>query len=140
MFFIILAILGPLLPFLFGRIMVIETFVSVGVTDPLLLLHFLIFEQGQRTAYREILITGDLSQEDVDHANAQLWAVQVSLLLGFGLPVLIWCPGLCPNLALAPIWHKHIWRRRVHLQKRNHLLRPTKSIAVHPWRPRVRDF
>ena len=32
-FFIILAILAPLLAFLFGRIMVIETFISVRATD-----------------------------------------------------------------------------------------------------------
>ena len=30
-FFIVLAILGPLLPFLFGRIMIIQTFTRVGV-------------------------------------------------------------------------------------------------------------
>jgi hypothetical protein len=58
-FFIVLAILGPLLPFLFGRIMVIETFV-----------------RNQRRAYREVLIAGDLSQDDVDRANAQLGAFQ----------------------------------------------------------------
>ena len=31
-------------------------------------LHFLIFEQNRRTTYHEVLITGDLSQEDVQWA------------------------------------------------------------------------
>jgi hypothetical protein len=42
---------------------------------------FLIFEQNQRTAYREVLIAGDLSQGDVDRARNQLGAFQVSLRL-----------------------------------------------------------
>ena len=43
-------------------------------------LHFLMFEQSQREIYREVLIAGDLSQEDVDRAAAQLGAWVVSLL------------------------------------------------------------
>ena len=77
MFFIVLAILGPLLPFLFGRIMVIETFPRVCTTN-LPLYIFLTSEQNQRAAYREVLIAGDLSQEDVNRATAQLGAFQVS--------------------------------------------------------------
>ena len=61
--FIILAFLGLLLPFLFGRIMVIETFISVCATDlpPYISLNF---AQNQRKVYREVLIAGDLSKED----------------------------------------------------------------------------
>ncbi|KAF9645600.1 hypothetical protein BDM02DRAFT_490337 [Thelephora ganbajun] len=57
--FIVLATLGPLLPFLFGRIMEIET-----------------FARNQRVVYREVLIAGDLSQDDVNRATAQLGAFQ----------------------------------------------------------------
>jgi len=35
-------------------------------------LYFLIFEQNRRTEYHEVLIAGDLSQEDVREAIAQL--------------------------------------------------------------------
>ena len=78
-FFVILAILGPLLPFLFGRIMEIKTFVRVRAR-PRFFLHPLISEQNQRRAYREVLIAGDLSQDDVARATAQLGAFQVSQL------------------------------------------------------------
>jgi len=58
--------------------MVIETFIRVRVTRLLFAFTFLIFEQNQRMAYREVLIAGDLSQDDVDRATAQLGAFQVS--------------------------------------------------------------
>ena len=77
-FFIILAILGPMLPFLFGRIMVIETLVRVCATDLPLHHAFLMFKKSQRMVYREILIAGDLSQHDVDLANNQSGAFQAS--------------------------------------------------------------
>ena len=35
-------------------------------------------EQNQRMVYREVLIAGDLAQEDVNRATAQLGAFQVS--------------------------------------------------------------
>ncbi|KAF9778318.1 hypothetical protein BJ322DRAFT_492827 [Thelephora terrestris] len=59
MVFAVLAILGPTLPFLFGRIMIIET-----------------FTQNQRAEYREVLIAGDLSPDDVNRATDQLGAFQ----------------------------------------------------------------
>jgi hypothetical protein len=77
-FFIALATLGPMLPFLLGRIMDIETFVCVRITVLPLSLAFLSFEQNQHMVYSEVLIAGDLSQEDVDRATAQLGAFQVS--------------------------------------------------------------
>lgn len=78
-FFVVLAILSPLLPFLFGRIMVIETFLRVcRTTNPPLFSIFLTSEQNQRTTYGEVLIAGDLSQEDVNRATSQLGAFQVS--------------------------------------------------------------
>jgi len=67
-----------MLPFLFGRIMVIETFVRVCVTDLPLPLACLIFKQHQRTVYHEVLIAGDLSQHDVDGATKHLEAFLVS--------------------------------------------------------------
>jgi len=76
-FFIVLAILGPMLPFLFGRIMDIQTLVRVRTTDLPLPCVFLIFEQSQSKTYREVLIAGDLSQGDVDRASNQLGAFQV---------------------------------------------------------------
>lgn len=79
MFFIVLAIIGPLLPFLFGRIMFIETFIRVRTTELLSPCTFPISEQNQRAEYREVLVTGDLSQDDVDRATAQYGAFQVSL-------------------------------------------------------------
>jgi len=39
--------------------------------------HFLIFEQNQREVYREVLIAGDLSREDLD-ASGRLWGRAVS--------------------------------------------------------------
>ena len=41
-------------------------------------LHFLILEQGQRKVYREVLIAGDLSMDDVSSAASELGAYQVS--------------------------------------------------------------
>jgi len=76
--FIVLAVLVPMLPFLFGRIMVIETYVRVRVTDLPPSRASLTSEQNQRNVYREVLIAGDLSQEDVDRAASQLGAFQVS--------------------------------------------------------------
>ncbi len=67
-----------MLPFLFGRIMVIETFVRVCATDLSLSRTFLIFEQNQRMVYCEVLIAGDLTQDDVYRANKQLKPFQVS--------------------------------------------------------------
>jgi hypothetical protein len=58
--------------------MEIETFVHVCTTKPLLPRTPLIPEQNQRRIYREVLIAGDLSQDDVDLATAQLSAFQVS--------------------------------------------------------------
>jgi len=40
--------------------------------------HHLILKQNQRKEYRQVLIAGDLSQEDVARATAQLGAFQVS--------------------------------------------------------------
>ena len=37
-------------------------------------MYFLIFEQNRRTVYHEVLIAGDLSQEDIIQAEAQLKA------------------------------------------------------------------
>lgn len=74
--FLVLAILGPLLPFLFGRIMIIETFTRVRAAAPSLYI-VLTFEQNQRTTYHEVLVTGDLSQDDVSRATDQLGAFQV---------------------------------------------------------------
>jgi len=66
--FVINAILGPLLPILFGRITEIETFISVRVTRNRQFLCFLIFEQNQqRKVYSEVLIAGDLSQDEINH-------------------------------------------------------------------------
>ena len=76
--FTILALLGPLLPFLFGRIMIIDTFVRVRAKDSQLRSSLLILEQNKRETYREILIAGDLSQEDVNNATNQFWAFTVS--------------------------------------------------------------
>jgi len=42
-------------------------------------LHFPIFEQNQRKSYREVLIAGDLSQEDIGQATTQLGEFQVSM-------------------------------------------------------------
>ena len=66
-----------MLPFLFGRIMDIQTLVRVRTTDLPLPCVFLIFEQSQSKTYREVLIAGDLSQGDVDRASNQLGAFQV---------------------------------------------------------------
>jgi hypothetical protein len=58
--------------------MVIKTFVRVRITSLPLFCTYLIFEQNQRTVYREVLIAGDLSRDDVDRATAQLGAFEVS--------------------------------------------------------------
>jgi len=77
-----------MLPFLFGRIMEIKTFIRVRAR-PALFLYFLILEQNQRKVYREVFIAGDLSQDDVARATAQLGAFQVSwLYIYFSPPVL----------------------------------------------------
>jgi len=64
-FFLTLVILAPQLPFLFEHITATEVFVSVRATccRPASL-HFTIFEQNQRKAYRKVLIAEDLSKED----------------------------------------------------------------------------
>jgi len=49
--------------------MVIRTFVHVCTTEPLLFVS-LIFEQNQHNVYREVLIAGDLSKEDMDQASS----------------------------------------------------------------------
>lgn len=67
-----------MLPFLFGRIMEIETFSRVRATKLPLPRIPLISEQSQRKVYREVLVAGDLSQDNVDLATAQLGAFQVS--------------------------------------------------------------
>ena len=67
-----------MLPFLFGRIMIIETFTRVCATDPPLSCNLLIFGQNQRSVYHEVLIAGDLSPDDVSMATSQLGAFQVS--------------------------------------------------------------
>ena len=77
-FFVVLATLAPALNFLFGRIIVIDAFVSVRATDLPSFLYSLIIEQNQRTTYREVLIAGDLSQEDLDQATVQLGEFKVS--------------------------------------------------------------
>jgi hypothetical protein len=76
--FLVLGVLGPLLPFLFGRIMIIDTFIRVRAAGSPLSFAFLTFEQNQRKEYREVLISGDLSQDDVGRATDQLGAFQVS--------------------------------------------------------------
>jgi len=67
-----------MLPFLFGRIMEIETFSRVCATKLPLSRTTLTSEQTQRKVYREVLVAGDLSQENVNLAAAQLGAFQVS--------------------------------------------------------------
>ena len=69
-------------------------------------LHFPIFEQNQRNSYREVLIAGDLSQEDIGQATTQLGVSQVSRTMGPGLPVLTPYPE--PDMVLTPIWQKRI--------------------------------
>jgi hypothetical protein len=68
-------------------IMNIETFVRVRTTDLPLSRAFLSFEQDQHMVYREVLIAGDLSREDVDRATAQLGAFQVSQAIGLSTRV-----------------------------------------------------
>jgi hypothetical protein len=58
--------------------MIIDTFVRVRATDSQLRSSLLIFKQNQREIYREVLIAGDLSQEDVSNAINQFWAFKVS--------------------------------------------------------------
>ena len=59
--------------------MVIETFVRVRASYGSVSLHFLIFEKNQNKAYREVLIAGDLSQEDLKQAESHV-VLQVSWL------------------------------------------------------------
>ena len=82
----VLAILCPMLPFIFGRIMTIETYISVSITDLLVLPCFLIFEQNQSTLYREVLIAGDLSPDDVDRARSQPQPFSLRVSLGITGP------------------------------------------------------
>jgi hypothetical protein len=56
----------------------ITTFIQVRATDLRRSRALLTFEQNQREVYREVLIAGDLSQDDVGRANKQLGAFQVS--------------------------------------------------------------
>jgi len=42
--------------------------------------YFLIAEQNRREVYREVLIAGDVSKEDVDRATAQISVWEVSRL------------------------------------------------------------
>jgi len=47
-------------------------------------IRFMLFEQNQRMVYREILIAGDLSKDDVERATNQFKAFEVSLrIIGF---------------------------------------------------------
>ena len=48
----------------------------------------LYFQQNQRKVYHEVLITGDLSKEDVDRMNARRGTDWVSHCGYFGLPIL----------------------------------------------------
>ena len=66
----ILAVLAPALPFIFGRIVEIKVFVRVSTTNLASKFNILISEQPQRKAYSEVLIAGDLSEEDVSRAKA----------------------------------------------------------------------
>ena len=118
-FFIILSILGPLLPFLFGRVMVIETFAIVRVIDLLPSSHFLIIEQSQNTTYSEVMIAGDLSEGDTARAHTRSIVVKVSHLLGIGLPVLMPLPDKWTQakMVLAPLWRKRPWNHRVPLRR-----------------------
>jgi len=78
-FFLLLVSLASSLDFLFGRIVGINIFIRVRATDPPPA-HLLIFEQSQYKAYREVLIAGDLSSDDIAGANVQYQAFTVSLL------------------------------------------------------------
>jgi len=108
-FFVILAILGPLLAFLFGRVLDIKTFVHVCAANLVSLSRFSNFEQNQRMEYHEVLIAGDLSQEDVARASNQLGAFEVTLQqLGLSPTVLTVSRvlpkrGLCSRMARAPL-------------------------------------
>jgi len=53
--------------------MAIETFVSVRATDLPPFLYSLIFEQSKRKVYREVLIAGDLTKEDVYRMETRGW-------------------------------------------------------------------
>ena len=77
-FFTVLAVLAPSLPFLFGRIMRIETFTRVRPTALPLPCVFLTFGQNQRMKYREVLITGDLSPDDISRATERIAGFNVS--------------------------------------------------------------
>ena len=61
---------------------------------------FLILEQNQSKVYREVLIAGDLSQDDLTRADTQV-VVQVSQLwMSFGPPVLT----PCQSQGVSRIW------------------------------------
>ena len=70
-------------------------------------LYFLIFEQNQSKVYREILIAGDLSEEDLGRAEALDVAFNVSQQrINFGLPVLTPYQGLWSEMGLSLIWQQ----------------------------------
>jgi hypothetical protein len=96
-----------MLPFIFGRIMSIETYISVSITDLPVLRCFLNFEQNQSKIYREVLIAGDLSPGDVDRARSQPGAFALKVSLGVIGPT-FYCsindyPAFWPNVARAPL-------------------------------------
>ena len=120
--------------------MEIKTFIRVRARITFFL-RLLISEQNQRRVYREVLIAGDLSQDDVARATAQLGAFQVSRLqTHFSLPTLTPCQGLCPDMDLTPLWQERARHCRIRVRQRNRLLRPTRSVAVHSWRFWGRNF
>ena len=70
-------------------------------------LYSLIFEQNQHKVYREVLITGDLSEEDVGRATAQLGAFEVGRLqMDFHPSILTLYQTLRLRVGLAPIWQQ----------------------------------
>jgi len=69
---------------------------------------FLIPEQNQRKTYREVLIAGDLSQEDISQATIQLVEFEVSQAVNGFASVLTPYQELHPNVVLAPIWQKRV--------------------------------
>ena len=102
---------------------------------PVSIFCFLIFEQGQRRIYSEVLIPGDLSPEDVDRAVAQLGASQVCrVYMCFGLLALTPCQGLWSNMDLTYTWQKPARYYGVHLRQPNCLLRPTEGVPICSWR------
>ena len=93
-----------MLPFIFGRIIVIETFIRVRGAQSSIP-YFLISEKSQHNAYREVIIAGDLSQGDLGRALDLGGTDLVSLLLmDFGLPPLTSYQERCRTSVRAPIW------------------------------------